>query len=602
MRISKIKINNFKSFGNNKNTLCVSQNVTAIIGKNESGKNNLLEAIDKIHFFKRIDLANCQNKFAEQDASLDIMLSFSEDDTRILGVEQNSINLKIDKFGCSIEGGSENFIKDVGLHQYIDKIKSIFLSSDISGTDGQPLSDFVNNINENFEKQTNLKMLLTFLGKIENNFNLCDRESAIFDDSEFSKRLKHIKNMFPSIFFSNNDNWIESTYNLTDINNITEDKSSKKQHLISLLKCADVTVETVQAALSENDSAKRSNMTAKIKSKIKNNVFKKFFEFYKQEDFYFDIVFEKDEFNIHVLTNSGNAVNLSERSNGLRWYLNLFIELQCKLHETQRPVVFVLDEPGVHLHVDAQRELLKFFDDLTQKGHQIIYSTHSPSMLNTNELVNIKAIKKDDNGYSKIYSYSDTSLSENSKMETLSPLLNALGMSLQYSIGPSSDRINVIVEGITDYYYLTTIQKHFEEFNSSFYFIPLVGVQNAPNLISIMFGWGLKFKVLLDYDREGFSAYRKIKKELGQHCVESITKFIVDKPFIENEIAENYVSIEGLIDAEDSKRLNYPYNTANDKTLAALSFYELYSDYNAKTLSNKTMDNFKSIFTRLLED
>ena len=64
-----------------------------------------------------------------------------------------------------------------------------------------------------------------------------------------------------------------------------------------------------------------------------------------------------------------------------------------------------MDEPGTSLHVNAQRELLNLFGHLADQGNQIIYTTHSPYMLDTeNEGVHrIRAVVKDEEGFSYIY-------------------------------------------------------------------------------------------------------------------------------------------------------------------------------------------------------
>src|SRR5699024_2547769 len=51
MTISKIIINNYKSIGDVNNVLHLDQNITTIIGKNESGKSNVLEAIGALPYF-----------------------------------------------------------------------------------------------------------------------------------------------------------------------------------------------------------------------------------------------------------------------------------------------------------------------------------------------------------------------------------------------------------------------------------------------------------------------------------------------------------------------------------------------------------------------
>lgn len=45
MKITRVKINNYRSVGSEQNCLHVEPKVTALIGKNESGKSNILEAV-----------------------------------------------------------------------------------------------------------------------------------------------------------------------------------------------------------------------------------------------------------------------------------------------------------------------------------------------------------------------------------------------------------------------------------------------------------------------------------------------------------------------------------------------------------------------------
>ena len=47
MKIKSIIISNYKSLGEERNVLLLEDNITALIGKNDSGKSNILEALGK---------------------------------------------------------------------------------------------------------------------------------------------------------------------------------------------------------------------------------------------------------------------------------------------------------------------------------------------------------------------------------------------------------------------------------------------------------------------------------------------------------------------------------------------------------------------------
>ncbi|WP_078554289.1 hypothetical protein [Bacillus alkalicellulosilyticus] len=90
-------------------------------------------------------------------------------------------------------------------------------------------------------------------------------------------------------------------------------------------------------------------------------------------------------------------------------------------------------------------------------------------------------------------------------METLSPLVQAIGADLKFNIGPSSKN-NLITEGITDYMYLNAMLNYLEIDNAP-NIIPSAGVSNINRVVSILIGWGCGFKILLDYDSAGYNEY-----------------------------------------------------------------------------------------------
>ena len=64
----------------------------------------------------------------------------------------------------------------------------------------------------------------------------------------------------------------------------------------------------------------------KLKKKLSIISQKNFNEFYCEENVQIKVSFKKDYIKILVKTNE-NTTNINERSNGLRWYLNLFIDI-----------------------------------------------------------------------------------------------------------------------------------------------------------------------------------------------------------------------------------------------------------------------------------
>lgn len=172
-----------------------------------------------------------------------------------------------------------------------------------------------------------------------------------------------------------------------------------------------------------------------------------------------DLGFNAGVVSFVVTSENGEALILSERSNGLRWYLETFIDAQAN-DIAGRNVIYLLDEPGASLHVNAQRELLSLFQHLSEKGNQVVYTTHSPYMLDlqTDGVHRIRAVVKNSEGYTYIYKTAyDARISPDSQQDTLAPIINAIGMNLNDTFGPAKDKLNIVTEGMSDYIYLCMI-------------------------------------------------------------------------------------------------------------------------------------------------
>ena len=151
-----------------------------------------------------------------------------------------------------------------------------------------------------------------------------------------------------------------------------------------------------------NDENERNKCINSIKEKVKYNIQKEFNYFYEEdENVKIKVNFENNCLKIFIKTKE-HTTYLDERSNGLKWFLNLFIDLAYGNLEN-KTIIYLLDEPGVYLHVNAQRELLVLLKNLCNKGGQVVYTTHSPYMIDTEDIINVRAIEKDENGVTHIF-------------------------------------------------------------------------------------------------------------------------------------------------------------------------------------------------------
>jgi len=194
------------------------------------------------------------------------------------------------------------------------------------------------------------------------------------------------------------------------------------------------------------------------------------------------------------IKDEGERLYPKQRSRGVRWFLSFYMELKAAAN-INRKMVLLVDEPGVSLHARAQEDVLKVFEDIKDKI-QIIYTTHSPHLVEINKLHRVLAIQRDDLDSLR----SNTRILDPLRLsaaspDTLSPLQSILGNPVSGE-GFSSKKYNLIVNDIGSFYIINAII-YLMGFKGKISVIPSTNISSIPLLCNILMGWGLEFSVLL---------------------------------------------------------------------------------------------------------
>ena len=628
-------INNYKSIGTVKNTLLLEDDVTALIGKNDSGKSNVLEILGGISFSHYIldEFYKFNNKIDNEETSLIVELKFTQKESVFLKEYKNieddytyfyfSQNKEIEFKG----GYSRLFNEDMELIKSISYIKNELISyleeNYYDSMDKEFFNEVISYVNSmksiNSIIWIKYKKILNKLLYILNSYDdeyIClsedeefdkekqknsNTENLIYDEKRYAliRHLEIVKSkirkkyaLLPRFYHRKVEEELQSEYQLEEAKKQIKDR---KGALYKFLLASEISTQEFLLSMENDDENQLKICRNKIKEKVKYNIQKKFNKFYEEENVQIKVLFKNDLIKILVKTNE-NTTNISERSNGLRWYLNLFIDILANdIKDTN--VIFLLDEPGVYLHVNAQRELLRLFYDLCKNDNQVVYSTHSPYMIDSNNIINIRAIEKDERGHTNIYNTAyDNKFNSVSKRETLSPLIQAIGADLRFNIGPQAEKLNIVTEGITDYMYYTAMLYYFNIPEEKMpYIIPAVGAGNVNVIVSVLIGWGCDFKVILDYDKAGFVECEKLVDNLNLEINKDIF-FVNCKATYDNKDKEVYKYsqfVESLISDEDKSKFSISY--LDNKTMAAKEFYDKVKCKSVH-LSDETVNNFKKLF------
>ena len=201
------------------------------------------------------------------------------------------------------------------------------------------------------------------------------------------------------------------------------------------------------------------------------------------------------------IKDEGERLYPKQRSRGVRWFLSFYMELKAAANLSDKNMVLLIDEPGVSLHARAQEDVLRVFEDIKDKI-QIIYTTHSPHLVEINKLHRILAVQRDDlDSLRSTTRILDPLRLSAASPDTLTPLQSILGNPVSGE-GFSSKKFNLIVNNTGSYYLLNAII-HLMGSTTQVSVVPSTNVSSIPLLCNILMGWGLEFAVLLfENDKE----------------------------------------------------------------------------------------------------
>lgn len=241
----------------------------------------------------------------------------------------------------------------------------------------------------------------------------------------------------------------------------------------------------------------------------------KFRDWWKQGNYRFRFQADGNYFRIWVSDDKRpEDIELESRSTGLQWFLSFYLVFLVESKASHQNSVLLLDEPGVSLHPIAQRDLAIFFDNLA-KTNQILYTTHSPFMVNSNQLNRVKAVYIDEDGSTSVSSDLRAGEKQSSQSQSIYPVHAALGLTVSDAILQGC--YTVVVEGPSDQIYLSGIKnfligKGLITPDREVVFLPSGGVKGIQAVVSIVTGKNQSLPFcIIDGDQSGQGLAKKLR-------------------------------------------------------------------------------------------
>lgn len=203
----------------------------------------------------------------------------------------------------------------------------------------------------------------------------------------------------------------------------------------------------------------------------------------------------------HAFTN-----NFGQRSSGFRWFFS-FLAAFTEFEGRHEPVVVLLDEPGLTLHARAQGDLLRFINERLANAVQVLYTTHSPFLVETDKIDRVRIVE--DGGPQTGASVTQEALSVGES--SIFPLQAALGYDVAQHL--FIGQTNLLVEGPSDFVYLDAVGRLLRDgrrtaLEEHWRVLPTGGAANIPAFVALM-GQSLDVTVLIDSGTEGAERLEK---------------------------------------------------------------------------------------------
>ncbi|MBI3245017.1 MAG: AAA family ATPase [Deltaproteobacteria bacterium] len=534
MILKSVHVENFKSIKDS-TVFSIDENVTCLVGKNESGKTAILQAIAKLNptdpalgRFDEMEYPRHQlNEYQESGEEANVLTTvwqLTDDDhialKEVLGpVAQKTETIRITK-GYDNKRSYSIAIDDAEVVQHL------LDSHDLLTDERETLKDLetiaalrksVDEIKDPSQRQRNLSVTL----------------AAKFEKGTAIQVARDILDArLPKIAFFSEYLRMPGQVSVTELKNGIQNKPPREgqEVFLALLQMINRTVEDLE----------KMNQHEKLKADLEgasNRITRDIFKYWTQNrhlrvQFLFEQGMTGDPapFNSGWVlrtrienTRHGVTTPFDQRSAGFVWFFSFLVWFSQVKKQYGDKLIILLDEPGLSLHAKAQGDLLRYFEEQLASKHQVIYTTHSPFMIDPKNLLRARTVEdvylEDKPGEPPITEpdlgtkVGDDVLSTD--RDTVFPLQACLGYEISQTlfIGGHS----LLVEGPSEILYFEWFKQKLKSLGRTsldprWTITPCGGIDKVPAFLSLFAGNKLHIAVVTDFAVGQKQKLRNIKE------------------------------------------------------------------------------------------
>lgn len=491
--------------------------VTCLVGKNESGKSAILEALyklnpvvadegdfdDVIEYPRRRWSLYREKRETDPDIVLETVWELDDSDQEIL----------TEKFGNKALS-----TKEVTITKGYDNT----LNWEISYNEGNILKYVLENSGLYKEEVDALKEISTIeelIAYLEGKSNLSERENLFLENliktfpkkTVFSGVKNILQNRLPKFVYFPNYERMRGRVALHDlVNRKNQNKLDLSDRIfLALLDLAGTSIDEI------NKIGTLEHLYAELEA-VSNRITETIFHYWSQNR-HLEVEFRLDQgrpgdpppFNQGFIfqTRIRNSrhrvtVNFEERSTGFIWFFSFLVWFSQLQKYYGKNLLLLLDEPGLSLHGRAQQDLLRYFREQLAPYYQVIYTTHSPFMIDPEALLSVRIVEDVVTSSGEVLG---TKVREDvfaTESETVFPLQAALGYDITQTLFVGKNVL--LVEGPSDFLYLKWFSSELQHQNREgldrrWVITPSGGIDKIASFVALFGGNEINIAVITDF-------------------------------------------------------------------------------------------------------
>ena len=521
MRLISVRVQNYKSVEDS--TEFAIDEVTCLVGKNEAGKTAILRALEKLN---PVDTSAAE--FREEDYPRRRLATYKQREDRTPAevlttrweLDDEDLHLLAQHLGPDgvtssevvISKGYDNVVKVTIQLNHSEVVRHYVAAVGLDDTAQAQLG-------ESDTVQAAIKKLSETEARVAKSEALLQELQAAFPKGSATTRAKElVLGRLPRLLYFPHYEHLPGKVALNDIKRrkAANDLEMPDRIFLALLELTSTSIDQIEGI----DEMERLVMELEAVEASLTDQIKK----YWSQNRHLEVRFRYDQarpgdpppfndgfiFNTRIFNTRHRAtVDFGDRSHGFIWFFSFLVWLSRIQSSYGDNLILLLDEPGLPLHGRAQEDLLRYVNEQLRPRHQVIYSAHSPFMIDVGNIFSLRSVEdvvvpaeRSDTGQEEILGtrVGDRVLSRDA--DTLFPLQGILGfnMTQTFFVGPNV----VVVEGPTEgalfnWFARQLATRSRTSLDMRWAVCPAEGAAKISSFVTLFHGRGLGIAVLADY-------------------------------------------------------------------------------------------------------